>query len=90
MDPDSGFTSVRVGADSPSVLGGALGWLRGMIASSGAHGTWGGTSGGELHSNEYGTWCAYLKNLQLVMVSYVLKLRDTGSIRWRICLWMLR
>ena len=36
MDPDSGFTSVRVGADSPSVLGGAMGWSGGLMASSGA------------------------------------------------------
>lgn len=53
MDPDSGFTSVRVGVPSPSVLGVVTAWLGGFVASGGAElepafrdGS--GTSGGEL------------------------------------------
>ena len=55
MDPDSGFTSVRVGVPSPSVLGVVTAWLGGFVASGGAElepafrdGIRGGTSGGEL------------------------------------------
>ena len=55
IGPDSGFTSVRVGTDSPSALGRAIGWLGGLMASSGMElepaprgGTGGGTSPGEL------------------------------------------
>ena len=55
MDPDSGFTSVRVGVPSPSALGGATAWLGGLVGSSGAElehsprdGARGGACGGEL------------------------------------------
>jgi len=36
VDPESGFTSVRVGVRSPSLFGGEVAWLRGSMMITGA------------------------------------------------------